>query len=100
MQVSEYILIIHFFYWMPYFCTLTIVPLPSEAGDQLLPDQHEVMDFFDGEIEGVIINELRPGLLDKDGQIVRCVVLKERSHISVFRYARGTFTSFCSLYLS
>lgn len=60
-------------------CVLTIATRPSEAGEQLLLDQHEVMDFFDGEVEGVIINELRPGLLDKDGLIVRCVILIELS---------------------
>lgn len=67
------------------FCILIdpIVTISSEVGEQLVTDQHEVSDFFDGEIEGVIVNQLRPGLIDKDGLVVRSVGVKLQIDLSI-----------------
>jgi hypothetical protein len=40
-------------------------------GEPVSLDRHEILEYVDGDVEGVIVSQLRPGIVSNEGDIVR-----------------------------
>ena len=45
----------------------------TEIGEMLIPTRHQVSEVIDGEVDGLVSSQLKRGIEDKDGEVLRYV---------------------------
>ena len=56
---------------MLFFCLSNNFHFFVEIGSIVTTSHHEVSEFVDGEDDGIIMNQIRAGISDKDGDVLR-----------------------------